>query len=101
MQFQVIGVKRIEGNAKATGNPFDMCRLYALVPIEQGSGKVKVTGYGLEVGEMELDPACLEAFSKIQLPAKLELKTDQAFRMGEFRSVVIGFEPIKASVKAA
>lgn len=101
MQIQVIGVKRVQGNAKATGNPFDMCRLYALVPIEPGAGKVTITGFGLECGEMELDPGALPEFAKIQLPARLELKTEQKFIMGEFRSIVVGFEPVKVSVKAA
>jgi len=104
MQHHVIGVKRIEGiSSEAKGsNPFDMCRLYALVAIEQSDGKrVKVVGYGLEVGEMDLDPAALPEFAKISLPAKLDLKTEQVFRMGEFRTVVVGFEPVKAAVKVA
>jgi hypothetical protein len=101
MLFQVVGVKRIVGIAKASGNPFDMCRLYALVPIESGAGKITVTGSGFEVGEMDLDPDAMPAFAAVTLPARLELKTEQAFRMGEFRTVVTGFEPIKSAVKAA
>ena len=101
MQFNVVGVKRIEGTAKASGNPFDMCRLYAMVPIEGAEGKTRVTGYGMEVGEMDLDPAVLGDFAKIVFPAKLELKTEQSFRMGEFKTVVVGIEGAKSSAKAA
>jgi len=101
MQFQVVGVKRIEGVAKASGNPFDMCRLYALVPIEVSEGKTKVTGYGMEVGEMDLAVEAMADFAKVTLPCKLELRTEQSFRMGEFRTVVTGFEPLKSVSKVA
>jgi hypothetical protein len=92
MKFHVIGVKRIEGTAKASGNPFDMCRLFCLVPIEIGAGKTKVSGFGMEVAEMELEPEALQQFAGLKFPADVELRIDQKFVFGEFRSVVTGLE---------
>lgn len=92
MKVNVIGVKRIEGTAKASGLPFDMCRLYCTVPIETGGAKTKVSGYGLEVAEMELEANVLPTFAQVKFPAELELKVDQRFQFGEFRSVVTGFD---------
>lgn len=92
MKFRVIGAKRIEGLAKASGKPFDMCRAYCLVPVETGQGKTVVTGYGSEVAEMELDPLALPQFANLKFPADVELKIEQRFVFGEFRSIVIGVE---------
>jgi len=93
VKFMIVGVKRIEGTAKASGQPFDMCRAYCLVPIEASSGKTKVSGHGLEVAELELLPEALPAFAGMKFPAEVELKIEQKFVFGEFRSVVVGLDP--------
>lgn len=96
MKMHVIGVKRIEGFGKESGNPFDMCSLLALVPIEAGTfGKDKakqttITGYGFEIGEVDLDPAAIPQFEKIQFPAHLELTTGEAWFRGKFQTIVTG-----------
>jgi len=90
MKVMVTGVKRVEGVGKESGNPFDICRVFCLVPVEQASGKMKVTGSGFEVAEMELEPAALAAFSQAKFPCELELQVEQRFARGEFRSIVTG-----------
>lgn len=92
MKFKIIGIKRIQGVAKSTGSPFDMCRVYCLVPIETSSGKTKVSGYGMEVAELEFLPEVLSQFSGLQFPSDVELKLDQRFMFGEYRSIVVGIE---------
>lgn len=99
MKMTVLGVKRIEGTAKATGNPFDMCRVHCVVPIEVSSGKTRVSGYGFEQGEMELDPAALLKFEGLHFPLQLELQVEQRFVYGEFRSIVVGVVAASADVK--
>ena len=96
MKFHVVGAKRIEGFAKATGSPFDMCRAYCLVPIETGGGKTTVSGYGMELAELELDPKALGQFAELKFPADVELKIEQRFVFGEFRSVVVGVDGVAA-----
>ena len=94
MKFHVIGAKRIEGHAKVSGNPFDMCRAYCLVPIETGGGKTTVSGYGMELAELELDPKALVQFAELKFPVDVELRIEQRFVFGEFRSVVVGVEGV-------
>src|ERR1035437_4557120 len=101
-KFLVVGVERIEGNAKATGNPFDMCRLYCLVPITPDKGKIKVSGSGWKVAEMDMDAEALPSFASVpftQGPQSLELQIEQRFVFGQYKSVVAGF--VAAAVGAA
>lgn len=99
MKLQVIGVKRVQGTAKATGQPFDMCTLYAIVPIERVSnGKLEVTGAGFELAEVSLEAEALAAFKTVKFPAVLELHTDSRPRFGKFETVVTGFTPVASPV---
>jgi hypothetical protein len=99
MKLNVLGVKRIEGNAKATGNPFDMCRLFAAVPIEIATGKVNVSGFGFELAEISLDPAALDQFRGVKFPAVLDCTSDSRPFRGKLETVITGF--LAAAVKAA
>jgi hypothetical protein len=98
MGYQVLGVKRIEGPKKDGSGPFEMNQLFVRVPIEVGSGKVKVTGYGFEVGTMEIEATVIPKMATVQFPAELELETEQKFIFGDFRAVVVGYRvPTKGS----
>lgn len=100
MKLTVLGVKRIQGLAKASGNPFDMCRLMAMVPIDVTSGeKLTVTGHGFELAELELDPAAMGQFAGLKFPTTLDLSTDSRPFRGKFETVVTGF--LAPAVKAA
>lgn len=99
MKLNVIGVKRIKGTSSKTGNPFDMCRLFALVPITSQGGKTLIQGHGFELAEMELDPDSLSTFSRLSFPCELELSTDTRPFMGKLETVVIGFVPAAATPK--
>jgi hypothetical protein len=101
-KFLVVGVERIEGN---------MCRLYCLVPITPDSGKIKVTGSGWKVAEMDMDAEALPSFASVpftQGPQSLELQIEQRFVFGQYKSVVAGFVAavpaagaVRPAVKAA
>lgn len=101
MKFNVVGVKRIVGTAKASGAAFDMCRAYCLVPVELSQGKTQVSGYGSEVAELELVPEAMPQFAGLTFPALLDLVVEQKFLFGEFRSVVVGIAGGKSQVRAA
>lgn len=91
MKLNVCGVKRVQGTSKESGNPFDMPRLFALVPVEAGGGaKFQVTGYGFELAEINLDPACLPQFAAIKFPAVLELVMDSRPFRGKLEMFVTG-----------
>lgn len=99
MKLNVIGVKRIKGTSTKTGNAFDMCRLFALVPITPQGGKTLIQGHGFELAEMELDPNSLPNFSRLSFPVELELSTDTRPFMGKLETVVTGFVPAAAAPK--
>ncbi|HYV61878.1 MAG TPA: hypothetical protein VE958_04360 [Bryobacteraceae bacterium] len=89
--MRVIGIKRMHGVGKATGNKYDFAELFVMVGIDQVSGeKFSIEGYGSEVASMECDPSVVSQFSGIDYPAELDLKTDQKLVRGEFKTVCVG-----------
>jgi len=100
MKIQVLGVKRMHGTAKESGNQFDMASLYAVLPIEQLSGaKFSVEGFGYEVGEMPLEPSAIKQFENFKFPCALELTLDAVLYKGKISQVVTGTTtpaPVKA-----
>ena len=92
MKIQVLGVKRLAGIAKESGNPFEMCTLLAVVPIEQVSGKnFSVQGYGYEVGEMDVDPDALKQFENHKYPCVMDLTTETVMgRNNKLSQIVTG-----------
>lgn len=101
MKMQVLGVKRIVGTSKTTGNPFDMCRLFGMVPVENVSkATLQITGAGFELAEIELDPEALPSFLAQKFPVLLDLETDSRPFMGKFETVVSGIKAAP-SVRAA
>lgn len=92
MKISVIGVKIVAGISKESQQPFEISRLLCMVPIESGKFKsVTIKGYGYELAEMELDPACMSMFQSVKFPASMELTTEQRFYRGKFETVVNGF----------
>lgn len=101
MKLHILGVKRIKGISSKSGNDFDMCRIFAMVPISPMTGKTTVTGHGFELAEMELDPASMRQFSTLAFPVELELTTDSRPFMGKLETVVTGFVGAAANLKSA
>lgn len=102
MKLNVLGVKRISGQSAKTGNDFDMCNVFGIVPLQTGGGKsVKVEGYGYEVAELPLDAKALHLFAGVKFPAILELETDSRPYMGKLETFVTGICAPAAAVKAA
>lgn len=102
MRVRVCGVKRVEGVAKGSGNAFDMCRVFILVPVEnQASGKVKISGFGSELAEMELAPEALPQFSGLTFPCEVDLHTEQKFFRGKFETICGGMVPAVVAPKPA
>lgn len=94
MQATVVGVKRVKGIAKNSGNPFDMSRLLLLSPIESvAQEKFQVAGAGFEVSEVPLDVSALPLFMGVAYPAKLDLIVEPRPFRGGFETVVTGIQP--------
>lgn len=101
MKANVLGVKRIEGRAKETGNPYDICTLLMILPIQTGqAGTASISGYGYEVGEMTLDPAALPQFSQHKYPVQLDLIIEPVLYRGKIDQLVTGTTTQPAIAKA-
>lgn len=95
MKTTVIGVKRVAGNSKANGTPFDMCRLLCLTPVVQSNGKTQVNGAGSEQMELSLDKDALPLFMRLDWsngPIKLEIELEPRPHFGKVESVVTGIK---------
>lgn len=91
MKMHVLGVKRIKGDKSKAGNPYDMCRLFGMVPVENVSKPgFEIAGAGFEIAEIELDTEALPAFLSLKYPCLLDLETDSKPFMGKFETVVSG-----------
>lgn len=91
MKAFVIGVKRIAGTARSTGNPFDMTRVLVGSPIQPvQNDKMTVQGFGLEVNEIPMAPEALAQFRTVSLPATVELETDSRAYRGKLEMIVTG-----------
>lgn len=91
MKTQVLGVKRMHGTAKESGNPFDMASIFVIVPIEPtNSAKFSIEGFGYEVGEMPLEPEALKQFENFKFPCAIELTLEPVLYKGKISQVVTG-----------
>lgn len=91
MKMMAMGVSRIYGKAKKTGNDYDMPRLFGMTPINpRKTENMTVEGYGFEPAEIDLDATAIHAFKDVKFPALLDLETDVIAAFGEFKTVVVG-----------
>ena len=98
MKILVAGVQRIAGIAKASQQPFDICNLLALSPIEIVNGKTQINGAGLKQMEIPLDPTALPQFMGLKYPCALDIEIEPRPRMGKLEATVVGIlQPAKAA----
>jgi len=99
MQVMAIGVFRMSGKSKETGNPYDFAQLMYLKPIEPVAREtMQLRGFGYETAKCDLANDALEKFNQLPFPARIELETDTVPGRNGFRTIVTGF---KAVPKAA
>jgi len=97
MRLNIIGIKRIKGDKSKAGNPYDICSIFGLVPIETSSNeKMTVSGQGYEIAEVPFDAEKLQLqdFNGFKFPQLVELHMDSRPRFGRFESVAVGFDVI-------
>lgn len=92
MRVQAIGVKRMSGIGKETGNPFDFAQIEILRPMENAAkGKFKLEGYGYETLRIDLSNDAIHKFAEVRFPASIDLVIDTIPGRQGLRSVVVGF----------
>jgi hypothetical protein len=97
MEVLCIGVVRMNGIGKESGNPFDFGTLRYLLPVEPVSKeKFQLQGFGYEVAELELATQALPKFAQVRFPCRLNLETDLVPQRRGIKTVVVGFKPAEA-----
>jgi hypothetical protein len=101
MKAYVVGVKRVAGIGKESGQAFEMCRVLVGTPIESVSNeKFSVQGFGLEVNEIPMEPSALPQFKGLTFPAVMELQTDFKPYKNKLEVFVVGVEKAPAVAPA-
>jgi len=91
MKLTVVGIQRITGKAKATGNPFDMCNVMALEPVENFSkDTLTIQGHGFKVQEYSCDHSLLNELAGMKFPTSLDVTFDHKPRGGRVEAVISG-----------
>ncbi len=102
MQVTCIGVFRMTGTGKETGNPYDFAQLLYLKPIEPvARDKMSLRGFGFEVAKADLANDALEKFGHLAFPVRIELETDTIPARNGFRTIITGFRQVQPVAKAA
>ena len=96
MKANVVGVKRMAGTAKSSGNAYDMCSIRVLTPIETvNNPKMQINGAGFDVMEIPLTVDALPKFMNQKYPVQMDLVTEVRLRAGKPETVVSGFELVQ------
>ena len=92
MRVKAIGVMRMKGIGKESGNPYDFAQLMYLRPIEVFTKeKLSITGIGYEVAKLDMQIEAMHLFNDIKFPADLDVSLDQIPDRRGVKSVVSGF----------
>lgn len=97
MECKVIGFSRMSGQAKATGKPYDMCRLLAIIPQQNAqSANMQKLSFGYEQVEIEVKPEAATSFYAAPYPCTLKLELEETMTpnmdgRAQFRKVAVGY----------
>lgn len=98
MKVKAIGVQRMKGIGKQSGAPFDFAQLVYLQPIQGVSSQnFSLTGFGFEVGKLDLQIEALHKFNDVKFPADLELIVETVPDRRGFKSMISGFVPARSA----
>lgn len=83
-----------------TQQPFDMCNLHVLVPVENtAGGKVTIQGHGYKNMDIACDAAIVAQFAGLfqRGPVILDVVTEARPNRGKMETCVVGVQAIKAA----
>lgn len=104
MQAIAIGLSKLNGKAKSTGNPFEMHKLTILVASENvSSAAFNKFSLGYEAMDLDVDLAAFPKFAQLTYPCSMNIEIDQLPRGGKLQAMVVGFtgQPAYIDVKPA
>lgn len=92
MKVLVLNARRVHGNKKADGKPYEMFEVTVALPLRPvQQGGYNMEGFGMDVATVPLDPAAYQKFSALKQPMFLELVTEPMIMFGELKDTVIDF----------
>lgn len=102
MRVKAIGVMRMKGIGKQSGQPYDFAQLMYLRPVEVFTkDNLSITGIGYEVSKLDLQIEAMHKFNDIKFPADLDITLEQIPDRRGIRSVVSGFTAQQVPVRVA
>lgn len=91
MRVHALGVYRMTGTSKKSGNAYDMAKLVIQVPVEVvAMQSMKRVGYGYGAKELDLDVDCLAKFGAFQFPCDLDLEIGSRVSSFGLEAIVTG-----------
>lgn len=99
MRVHALGVYRMNGTSKKSGNAYDMAKLVIQVPVEVVANQnMKRIGYGYDSKELDLEAESINKFAQFQFPCDLDLEIGSRVSAFGLEAIVTG---AKAALKAA
>ncbi len=101
MRVSALGVYRMKGKSKSSGNDYDMAKLIMTKPFEHFANANMVrSGFGLTTAELDMEPEAVNRCSTIHFPCEVDLEIGvRVSDFGRLESIITGVRPV--SVKAA
>ena len=91
MKVMVLGVQRMSGVSKKTGNDYDMTIVYAAKEAENVSREgMQRRGAGYQPVELRADSVALEALQEHKFPSLIDLENDSRISGRGMEMVVTG-----------
>ncbi len=92
MQAIAIGLFKLNGTSKGTGNQYEMFRLSILTHSKNvSSAKFNKFALGLESMDLPVAESAFAKLGSITYPCHIDLKMDHEARSGKVEAVVAGF----------
>lgn len=92
MQAIAIGLSKMSGTSKGSGNQYEMHRLTIIIPNKSvTSAKFNKIGFGYEPMDLAVAESAFPKFQSVSFPCRIELTMDHEPRGGKVEAVVAGF----------
>lgn len=102
MRVNALGVYRMKGKSKTSGNDYDMAKLVMTKPFEQFANANMVrTGFGLTVAELDMEPDAVNRCATLQFPCEVDLEIGARISdFGKLESIITAVRPVPAAAAA-
>lgn len=91
MRVKALGVYRMTGISKKSGNSYDMAKLVIQVPCEiVATQTMKRIGHGFSAKELDLEVDALDKFAQFQFPCELDVEVGSRVSSFGLEAIITG-----------